>query len=101
MDPHNPEIYAIAICATLKKEAIERIIFENMEVVYILTAINEITAGIKMTDLRYLMLNSFETMKQKDFFKNQEIFNGKSFCDICLKDADEIVRAIKNHDEMD
>jgi len=40
-------------------------------------------------------------MKQKDFFKNQEIFNGKSFCDICLKDADEIVRAIKNHDEMD
>jgi len=84
MDPHNPEIYAIAICATLKKEVIEKNIFENMEAIYILTSINEITAGIKITDLRYLMLNSFETMKQKDFFKNQEFFNGKSFCDAFL-----------------
>ena len=91
----NPEIYAVVISATLKKEVIEKNIFENMETIMILSVINEITAGIKIADLRYLMLNSFETMKQKDFFKNQEIFQGKSFCDICLKDADEIGRAIQ------
>ena len=42
-----------------------------------------------------LLVSSFETMKSKDFFKNQEIFLGKSFCDICLNDADEIERAIQ------
>tara|TARA_B110000285_G_scaffold224987_1_gene282566 strand:- start:373 stop:735 length:363 start_codon:yes stop_codon:yes gene_type:complete len=72
-----------------------------METILILSIINEITAGIKLADLRYLLLNTFETMKQKDFFKNQEIFLGKSFCDICLKDADEIGRAIEIHDEKD
>jgi len=95
LNPQNPEIYAIAIVAILKKEVLEKNIFENMETVMILTVINEITAGIKIADLRYLMLSSFETMKSKDFFKNQEIFLGKSFCDICLNDADEIERAIQ------
>ena len=41
-----------------------------MESIMILSIINEITAGIKLADLRYLLLNTFETMKQKDFFKN-------------------------------
>jgi len=70
LNGNNPEIYAVVISATLKKEVIEKNIFENMETIMILSVINEITAGIKRADLRYLMLNSFETMKQKDFFKN-------------------------------
>ena len=70
LNRNNPEIYAVVISATLKKDVIEKNIFENMETIMILSVINEITAGIKIADLRYLMLNSFETMKQKDFFKN-------------------------------
>ena len=60
---NNPEIYAVAISATIKKEVLEKKTFENMEIVKILSMINEITAGIKIADLRYLMLNSFDSMK--------------------------------------
>ena len=63
LNPHNPEIYAIVISAMLRSEVIEKNIFENLESIMILSVINEITAGIKIADLRYLMLNSFETMK--------------------------------------
>ena len=92
-------MYAIAIVSTLKKEVLDKNIFENMESISILTAINKITAGIKIADLRYIMLNNFESMKVNHFFTNQEIMLGKSFSDICLNDADTIATAIERYND--
>jgi hypothetical protein len=59
LDLNNPEQYVVVISAALKRDLIDKNIFENIETVMILSIINEITAGIKMADLRYLMLDNF------------------------------------------
>ena len=98
LDDKNPQIYAFIMAATLKKKIIQRNVFENIEANKILASINELTSGTKVADLKYLVINSFESMRDNDFFTKQEIFLGSSFCDICLNDADEIEKAILNHD---
>lgn len=40
----------------------------------------------RIPDLEYIVLNSFEDLKRKDFFRSQLILQGKSLCDICITD---------------
>jgi hypothetical protein len=39
---------------------------------------------MRRIDFEYLLLNTFDSLIEKDFFVSQEILNGKSICDICL-----------------
>jgi hypothetical protein len=39
---------------------------------------------MRRIDFEYLLLNTFSSLIEKDFFASQEILNGKSICDICL-----------------
>ena len=39
---------------------------------------------MRRIDFEYFLLNTFDSLIEKDFFVSQEILNGKSICDICL-----------------
>ena len=39
---------------------------------------------MRRIDFEYLLLNTFDSLIENDFFVSQEILNGKSICDICL-----------------
>lgn len=43
---------------------------------------------IKIPNLEYLVLNSFEDVRRKDFFRTQEILQGKSLADISLSSVE-------------
>ena len=42
--------------------------------------------GMRIPDLKYIVMNNFEDLKKRDFFQCQEILEGKSLCDICITD---------------
>lgn len=48
-----------------------------------------------LPDLEYLVLNSFQDLKKKDYFKSQEILHGKSICEICLGSTEEVKEELK------
>jgi len=56
---------------------------------------NLLTLGMRSTDLKYLIMNDFEKIKRKDFFRCQELLLGKSFMDVCLSDPIAIFEALK------
>ena len=45
--------------------------------------------------MRYLLMNTFDSLKEKDFFVLQEVLNGRSICDICLSDTKTIKEALR------
>ena len=47
----------------------------------------------RIPDLEYIVLNSFEDLKDKDFFRSQLILQGKSICDICITDQKAVRKA--------
>lgn len=49
---------------------------------------------MRRPDLEYLLLNSFEHLRQTDFFIAQEFLHGKSICDICLNTPKYIIEAV-------
>ena len=49
-----------------------------------------------LPDLKYLVLNTFDDIKEKHFFKKQELFEGISLFDISIKNEDDIKSALKN-----
>jgi len=51
---------------------------------------------MKIPELSYLILNTFEDLRKKDFFKSQEILKGLSFSDIFLSDYPSFRGAIAN-----
>lgn len=49
-----------------------------------------------LPDLKYLVLNTFDDIKEKHFLKKQELLEGKSLFDISIKNEDDIKSALKN-----
>ena len=49
---------------------------------------------MKIPDLEYLVLNSFDDIRKKDFFATQEILQGKMIGDICLSSAESWIEAL-------
>ena len=49
---------------------------------------------MKIPDLRFILLNTFEDMKKKYFFSQQILLQGKSIFDLNIRDADEVHKAI-------
>ena len=49
---------------------------------------------MRRPNLEYLLMNTFKTLMEKDFFISQEVLQGKSLCDICLSDPKAIKGAL-------
>jgi hypothetical protein len=45
---------------------------------------------MRIPDLEYVALNSFEELQAKNFFQSQEILQGKSICEISLSDCESV-----------
>ena len=60
-----------------------------------LRSVQENIVEMRRPDLRYLLMNTFDSLKEKDFFVLQEVLNGRSICDICLSDTKTIKEALR------
>ena len=56
----------------------------------------KLTLNMILPDLKYLVLNTFDDIKEKHFLKKQELLEGKSLFDISIKNEDDIKSALKN-----
>jgi hypothetical protein len=52
---------------------------------------------MKVPDMEYLILNTFDDIKENYFFQPQYILGGKNICDICLSDATSVQLGIQDH----
>jgi hypothetical protein len=62
-----------------------------------LRSVQENIVEMRMPDLRYLLMNTFDSLKEKHFFVLQEVLNGRSICDICLSDTKTIKEALRTY----
>jgi len=60
-----------------------------------LRSVQENIVEMRRPDLRYLLMNTFDSLKEKDFFVLQEVLKGRSICDICLSDTKTIKEALR------
>jgi len=51
---------------------------------------------MKIPDLEYIVLRSYDDVKSKDFFTAQEILQGKMLGDICLSSAESWFTALSS-----
>lgn len=56
----------------------------------------ELSVNMILPDLKYLVFNTFEQIKQTDFFSKHEILLGKSLFDFSIKNTDDIQKALEN-----
>ena len=59
-----------------------------------LSIAQDLMMRMKIPDLEYLVLNSFDEIRRKDFFMTQEILQGKSISDISLSSAESWIEAL-------
>ena len=52
---------------------------------------------MRVPDLEYIVMNTFEDIKKRDFFQTQEILQGKTICDISLSDPKAVKEALNTH----
>ena len=50
--------------------------------------------SMRITDLKYIVLNTFDDIKRMNFFQCHDILQGKSLCDISLTDPKSILDAL-------
>jgi len=60
-----------------------------------LRSVQENIVEMRRPDLRYLLMNTFDSLKEKHFFVLQEVLKGRSICDICLSDTKTIKEALR------
>ena len=60
----------------------------------VLSIAQDLMMRMKIPNLEYLVLNSFDEIRKKDFFMTQEILQGKSISDISLSSAESWIEAL-------
>jgi hypothetical protein len=65
----DQDIYAMIISAVLRTRIIARNVFDNYEIERILSKAIEISLGMRIPDLQYLVLNRFEDLMKESFFQ--------------------------------
>ena len=60
--------YVVVISAKMREDILKRNVFNQQETYSILRRAQEIVIEMKRPNLQYLLLNTFETHKTKDFF---------------------------------
>jgi hypothetical protein len=95
-DPIQPESYVLVISTMLRRKLILQNILNRYEAFVVLKQALDTVMSMRIPDLEYLSLNTFDVQKKKDFFRPQEILLGKSICDICLSEPQSILAALED-----
>lgn len=85
--------YVQVVSAVLRRSLIFKDILVRAEAFAVLKRALDLMMTMRIPDLEYLALHSFNELKLKDFFRPQEILLGKSICDICLSEPETIKMA--------
>lgn len=83
----DPSQYILVVSARLRKNIVEMDLFDRSEASQILANTINLLLGMRQPDLQYIILNSFEDIKEKCFFQSQELFLGKTIADLCMSDT--------------
>ena len=80
----DSDVYAMVISTVLRREIITKKIFDNYEVEKILYKAIELTLGMRIPDLEFIVLNRFEDHVKKCYFQTQELLHFKSIGDFFI-----------------
>ena len=94
----NNDLFICVISARLKDELIREEVFNLHEGFEILQWAVELQSGMKEPSLAYIILNTFDALKRKQFFINQGVLKGKSICDLCIADFQAVKSALTKFD---
>ena len=83
-------MYAVVTSVKLNKDLVRSGRFTFIEMKDLLYKFMNKACTMRIPDLRMLILNNYESMKEKEFFLKQEILMGISICDLNLDNVDEI-----------
>ena len=72
----NPDLFMIVISARLNEELIRKEVFNLHEILAILSWAIDLQNLMKEPNLEYIILNTFEALKRKEFFINQGLLKG-------------------------
>ena len=82
----DPKLFLIVISAKINDDLMAQDIFTMHESVKILEYTLQLACSLKVPDMQYIILNTFEMFKNNQFFVNQALLKGQSLCDICIGD---------------
>ena len=68
LDKDNHNINAKVVSALLRQSFLDSKVFENQETFLILRKITDMSMSMRIPNLKYIFLNNFENIKEKDFF---------------------------------
>lgn len=69
----DPSMYVTITSCILRQEVFKKSIFNRSQAYEVLSQAQDLMMRMKIPNLRYLVLHSFEDVKSKDFFRTQEI----------------------------
>jgi hypothetical protein len=98
ISPDNKDLFICVISARLDEELIQNEVFSLHESLEILQWAIELQSCMKEPSLEYIILNTFDALKRKQFFINQGLLRGKSICDICIGDFQAVKSALTKFD---
>ena len=99
LDSDSHGQFATVISSQLRHTLIKNKTLTNQEAYYVLSKSCDHVMGMRIPDLKYIVMNNFEDLKKKDFFQCQEILDGKSLADICITDPYAVEQAIESWDD--
>lgn len=94
LDKKDPEMFLTVTATVLRKNLIQKQIFNRSQAYEVVTLCQQLMMRMKIPDLEYLVLNSYDDIRKKDFFMAQEILQGKMIGDICLSSAESWIEAL-------
>lgn len=86
LDQNDDTVYLAMISSKLAPSVIQNRLFTNDEIQVILRKAQERCLVMKIPNMEYVIMNTWDNLKHKDFFCSQEILLGKTICDISLSD---------------
>lgn len=93
---YNSKEYVLMASCRLRKDIIQKNLLNQDEVYAILSNTSKKMFSMKIPDMSYLVLNTFEMLKKQYFFQPQLIMGGMNICDICLCDPGTVQQGLIN-----
>ena len=97
LSANDPEDYIIVISSLLRMDQID--MFDQTETYAMLRSSQQLLMAMRIPDLEYILLNTFDQLRKQDFFACQEILLGKSLGDICLNTPKFLKEALTTYKE--
>ena len=76
LDEQDSENYLYIISSKMHPNIVKRNLFDQCETFSILRASQDIIIKMRKPSLDFMLMNTFESLKKRDFFSSQEVLKG-------------------------